>query len=397
MYQEVGQDSVLKFEVDTVGEFDLEFSVSDCCSTTKDIVKINAACPSSFTAHAGADQEFVSCAPFKPVTVEGSYHGDTYGAEPVYLWSIKNKPKHSKLTDKDIRGFDNSKAIFPPDVGVVTVDAATHKYVCQYNPATCLQHIGHAATKRASHNHANIIAHPPDDTAVTWEIVSTPTGSKVDNTAFGDTIHKSKTGFSIDVAGKYVVQATAKGSCTTVKSAPTPIDFVCSDLDYQPDAGLDRHVDKECGKDKCIILSMGGGNVPRIPDGVDERWEFVSKPKNSQLTDDDIRYECNPDCYDCPPKVWFCPDVAGSYQIKVTAQDCCAKHEDMVTIDYTCSEKLIAEAGDDATLTVQDHWPNIILDGSGSECPNGLCHYTWTLVDKPEGSKDTSANIFANT
>merc|ERR1719181_793488 len=108
--------------------------------------------------------------------------------------------------------------ISPPDVGIVTVD-----------PATCLQHIGHAATKRASNNHANIIAHPPDDTSVTWEIVSTPTGSKVDNTAFGDTIHKSKTGFSIDVAGKYEVQATAKGSCTTVKSAPTPIDFVCSD------------------------------------------------------------------------------------------------------------------------------------------------------------------------
>jgi hypothetical protein len=69
----------------------------------------------------------------------------------------------------------------------------------------------------------------------------------------------------------------------------------------------------------------------------------------------------------------------------------------MVTIDYTCSEKIVAEAGDDATLTVQDHWPNIVLDGSGSQCPNGLCHYTWTLVDKPESSKENSNGIYANT
>jgi hypothetical protein len=72
------------FFPNTLGKYGLKFSVSGYCSTNKDSVTINDACPSKFTAYyAGKDQHSTSCALFKLVTIQG-YHGETYGAQPIH-------------------------------------------------------------------------------------------------------------------------------------------------------------------------------------------------------------------------------------------------------------------------------------------------------------------------
>ncbi|HBA55304.1 MAG TPA: peptidase, partial [Syntrophorhabdus aromaticivorans] len=130
-----------------------------------------------------------------------------------------------------------------------------------------------------------------------------------------------------------------------------------------------------------VELSGGRSSDPdNGPQPLGFRWSFATRPAGSALSDNDI-------IGNNTNSARFVPDIAGVYELRLTAND--GESSSSTVVQVTASPSNVAPnagAGDDVTVTPGR---NVVLVGSASNDPDQgpqPLTYAWRFVSIPAGS-----------
>lgn len=141
--------------------------------------------------------------------------------------------------------------------------------------------------------------------------------------------------------------------------------------------------------DVAVPLSGAGSSDPDGNVPLTYHWTFDHVPDGSALLTNEAPFSTNNS--DAAITSGFIPDALGVYVVNLVVKDSkgLASDANAVIITITTPEAIpVAVAGTDQTTTVGT---GVTLDGSRSYDPLGRAlTYSWTLVDKPEGSNLSS-------
>ncbi len=227
-------------------------------------------------------------------------------------------------------------------------------------------------------------SYDPEGSLITflWTFVELPEGSRVSDSSLTDAT-SAKPQFIPDVDGAYVIKLIVsdgerQGEDEVTIFATTP------NVAPNADAGPDQNV----LKGSIVYLDGSKSNDPdNRPEPLTYLWSFITKPSNSNLTDNEI---ANRNTF----LASFIPDADGLYEIMLVVSDGEFKSEDTVQIFATAPNvPPNANAGEDITIYLGQ---TALLDGSKSNDPdNGPqpLSYLWRFVSVPQGSKLGNENI----
>ncbi len=234
-----------------------------------------------------------------------------------------------------------------------------------------------------------------DPLTYAWSILSAPAGSQVTTANLSDPTAVAPT-FTPDARGSYQVQLIVDdGQPTKAPSAPAILDV---DTTNRPPVAVAVLAPGQ------NIIFVGeavqlDGRDSSDPDGPDNAiltygWTFVVRPPGSNAS------IANP----TTATPHFVPDVAGTYQVRLTVSDGLGDDTDFVLDPFggqdltTGNRPPVADAGPDQTVQLspdEESEKQIVprgtalvpLDGSNSSDPDGNpLTYQWSFVQIPSGS-----------
>lgn len=199
-----------------------------------------------------------------------------------------------------------------------------------------------------------------------WEIIIQPAGSSA-TLSDADT---STPSFTVDADGDYTIQLVVTDA---LGAESEPGTVVVSTVNSKPvaHAGDDQFLDAA----PSTIQLDGSQSFDPDDDPITYEWTITSKPDGSFATLSDSNV----------PDPTFDADILGTYMIQLVVVDSFGLVSDADEIVVTSENvKPVADAGGNQVVLVGD---TVFLDGSGSYDLNGNdLTYSWSLVDKPEGS-----------
>ena len=199
-----------------------------------------------------------------------------------------------------------------------------------------------------------------------WQIITQPSGSLA-TLSDADT---STPSFTVDADGDYTIQLVV----TDALGAESEVDtVVVSTVNSKPvaNAGDDQFLDTA----PSTIQLDGSQSFDPDDDPITYEWTITSEPNGSFATLSDSTAS-NPT---------FDADILGTYIIQLVVVDSFGLVSEVDEVVVTSENvKPVADAGGNQVVLVGD---TVFLDGSGSYDVNGNdLTYSWSLVDKPEGS-----------
>jgi hypothetical protein len=200
----------------------------------------------------------------------------------------------------------------------------------------------------------------------TWQIITQPAGSSA-NLSDADT---STPSFTLDMNGDYTIQLVVTDA---LGAESEPDTVIISTVNSKPvaNAGDDQFLDTGSS----TIQLDGSQSFDPDDDPITYEWTITSKPDGSFATLSDST----------TPDPTFDADILGTYIIQLVVVDSFGLVSEADEIVVTSENvKPVADAGGNQVVLVGD---TVFLDGSGSYDANGNdLTYSWSLVDKPEGS-----------
>lgn len=199
-----------------------------------------------------------------------------------------------------------------------------------------------------------------------WQIITQPAGSSA-TLSDADT---STPSFTVDMEGDYTIQLVVTDA---LGAESEPDTVVISTVNSKPvaHAGDDQFLDAA----PSTIQLDGSQSFDPDDDPITYEWTITSKPNGSFATLSDSYV----------PDPTFDADILGTYMIQLVVVDSFGLVSEADEIVVTSENvKPVADAGGNQVVLVGD---TVFLDGSGSYDANGNdLTYSWSLVDKPEGS-----------
>jgi hypothetical protein len=199
-----------------------------------------------------------------------------------------------------------------------------------------------------------------------WQIITRPAGSSA-TLSDADT---STPSFTVDMDGDYTIQLVVTDA---LGAESEPDTVVISTVNSKPvaNAGDDQFLDTG----PSTIQLDGSQSFDPDDDPITYEWTLTSKPLGSFATLSDST----------APDPTFDADILGTYIIQLVVVDSFGLVSEADEIVVTSENvKPVADAGGNQVVLVGD---TVFLDGSGSYDANGNdLTYSWSLVDKPEGS-----------
>jgi hypothetical protein len=200
----------------------------------------------------------------------------------------------------------------------------------------------------------------------TWQIITQPAGSSA-NLSDADT---STPSFTLDMNGDYTIQLVVTDA---LGAESEPDTVIISTVNSKPvaNAGDDQFLDTG----PSTIQLDGSQSFDPDDNPITYEWTITSKPDGSFATLSDST----------TPDPTFDADILGTYIIQLVVVDSFGLVSEADEIVVTSENvKPVADAGGNQVVLVGD---TVFLDGSGSYDANGNdLTYSWSLVDKPEGS-----------
>ncbi|MDH3928461.1 MAG: PKD domain-containing protein [Deltaproteobacteria bacterium] len=200
----------------------------------------------------------------------------------------------------------------------------------------------------------------------TWQIITQPAGSSA-NLSDADT---STPSFTLDMNGDYTIQLVVTDA---LGAESEPDTVIISTVNSKPvaNAGDDQFLDTG----PSTIQLDGSQSFDPDDDPITYEWTITSKPDGSFATLSDST----------TPDPTFDADILGTYIIQLVVVDSFGLVSEADEIVVTSENvKPVADAEGNQVVLVGD---TVFLDGSGSYDANGNdLTYSWSLVDKPEGS-----------
>jgi len=200
----------------------------------------------------------------------------------------------------------------------------------------------------------------------TWQIITQPAGSSA-NLSGADT---STPSFTVDMDGDYTIQLVVTDA---LGAESEPDTVIISTVNSKPvaNAGDDQFLDTGLS----TIQLDGSQSFDPDDDPITYEWTITSKPDGSFATLSDST----------TPDPTFDADILGTYIIQLVVVDSFGLVSEADEIVVTSENvKPVADAEGNQVVLVGD---TVFLDGSGSYDANGNdLTYSWSLVDKPEGS-----------
>ncbi|MDH3557702.1 MAG: PKD domain-containing protein [Deltaproteobacteria bacterium] len=200
----------------------------------------------------------------------------------------------------------------------------------------------------------------------TWQIITQPAGSSA-NLSDADT---STPSFTLDMNGDYTIQLVVTDA---LGAESEPDTVIISTVNSKPVAntGDDQFLDTG----PSTIQLDGSQSFDPDDDPITYEWTITSKPDGSFATLSDST----------TPDPTFDADILGTYIIQLVVVDSFGLVSEADEIVVTSENvKPVADAEGNQVVLVGD---TVFLDGSGSYDANGNdLTYSWSLVDKPEGS-----------
>ena len=200
----------------------------------------------------------------------------------------------------------------------------------------------------------------------TWQIITQPAGSSA-NLSDADT---STPSFTLDMNGDYTIQLVVTDA---LDAESEPDTVIISTVNSKPvaNAGDDQFLDTG----PSTIQLDGSQSFDPDDNPITYEWTITSKPDGSFATLSDST----------TPDPTFDADILGTYIIQLVVVDSFGLVSEADEIVVTSENvKPVADAGGNQVVLVGD---TVFLDGSGSYDANGNdLTYSWSLVDKPEGS-----------
>ena len=199
-----------------------------------------------------------------------------------------------------------------------------------------------------------------------WQMMTQPAGSSA-TLSDADT---STPSFTVDMEGDYTIQLVVTDA---LGAESEPDTVVVSTVNSKPvaHAGDDQFLDAA----PSTIQLDGSQSFDPDDDPITYEWTITSKPDGSFATLSDST----------TPDPTFDADILGTYMIQLVVVDSFGLVSEVDEAVVTSENvKPVADAGGNQVVLVGD---TVFLDGSGSYDANGNdLSYSWSLVDKPEGS-----------
>ena len=359
------------FIADEPGEYTVQLVVSDGeLSSEPDTVTASTQ-NSAPVADAGEDQTADLGA---TVALDGSGSSDVDGDELSYAWELTSQPAGSEaeVTDADtvLASFvidepgDYTATLVVSDgeldsePDTVTISTENSAPIADAGEDFTVAVGGTAALNGTASDDAD-----GDSLTYAWSLLSTPT----DSTAALSDASAAEPSFDVDLAGEYVAQLIVNDG--ELDSEPDTVTVSTENSRPIADAGPDQ--DANIGT---LVELDGSASSDPDDDELTYAWSLTTRPDDSaailsSLTD---------------AQTSFTPDAPGAYVVQlIVSDDLLDSEPDTVTIS-TENRDPVANAGDDATVTIGDL---VTLDGSGSHDPDGDdLTYAWSFTTRPDSS-----------
>lgn len=198
-----------------------------------------------------------------------------------------------------------------------------------------------------------------------WSFLQLPAGS----TATLDAYYSATPTFTADVDGSYIVQLTVSDGQSTSLSDNVTIIAAQPNAPPVASAGPDMTVYRNS-----MVYLNGTQSYDPDNNALTFLWSTVSKPLDSSGTLDNSASST--------PS--FLADQEGDYVERLVVNDGQVDSAPDTVVITSVNARPVAEAGPDQSVTTDTP---VTLEGGGSYDPNGdLLYYSWSLLQKPEGS-----------
>jgi hypothetical protein len=312
-----------------------------------------------------------------------------------YAWTFTSVPTGSAVTNSSIRFSTSDRAAFTPDIAgsyIVKLTVSNGHLSANASATLVAEHLPPVAIAGKPFNSkVGLFAildgkdsYDPNDQKITyaWTVKSVPAGSEVTSASINN-ITTPRAFFKPDVAGQYTLSLVV--SDPNASSTPSSVVVTAIAGNVPPNANAGYNQNAETGR-TVTLNGMQSVDPDNAPSPLTYSWTVAQVPSGSAITSTSLM-----GANTATPT--FTPDVAGSYEFKLTVSDGAATGTDTVTVN--------AYAGfspPNAVSTPQvDVAPGnaAAVDGSASfdpdNAPNSL-QYDWTLSEQPAGSTATIQN-----
>lgn len=370
------------FTPDLPGAYTLQLRVSDgseLCSASIDVAVIDTTPNTPPVCDAGGDKSvFLG----DSVTLNGTASIDPDGDPLSFAWSIYSLPDASGVTiDDDGSGI----ATFVPDVaGVFEVqltvsdgeDSCDQWVVVDVRPIPVNNPPACDAGGDQSGLQGDVFVlngggtsdADGDTLSYEWRVTDRPAGS-VSTIDGADGVEAT---FTADAVGDYRIRLRASDGTDDCEQTIT---ITAAEPNRAPECSAAATGEPVAGSPLTLDAS---GTVDPDGDPLTYQWRIVERPEGSASTIDAVTLKVTS----------FTPDEAGTYRIKVTADDGSATCDQTLNIVVEAdNEPPVCDAGGDAEVVAG---AIVVLDGSGtSDADDDTLAYQWRIIERPDGSTAT--------
>jgi len=364
------------------GEYVLQFSASDSTESCSEQIVVTAIDTSPNTPPVCDSGGDVTILLGEMATLDASATTDPDGDDLLFVWEINSAPGGSTA---EIDEPTAQITTFTPDrIGVYGVSLTVTD-----GEETCSERIV-VDVQEPFVNTPPVCASGPDQTvevgtlvaldgsastdadgdslSFEWRVTERPEGS----TATITDLTLPVASFVPDVGGTYRIRVTVNDG---TDDCPEPAEMVLTATDNDPPS-CNAGPDLEATIGETISLD---GTATTDPDGdpLLYQWLIVERPEGSTATLTDITLSV----------ATFIPDVAGTYSIRIRADDGSESCTDFMTLVVTGNTPPTCDAGGDLASTLGE---TVTLDASGTLDADGdALTYQWRIIERPEGSTAT--------
>ena len=372
----------ITFTPDLPGEYRIQLRASDgteFCSATLSVDVIDTTPNTPPTCDAGGDKSLFLG---ETVTLDGTGSSDVDEDPLSFTWSVYTLPAASALTLDD----DGSGVVtFVPDVaGVYEVQLSVSdgedscdqwvvvdvRPVPVNNPPFCDAGGDQAGVQGDTFvlDAGDSFDADGDSLTYEWRVTDRPDGS-VSTIASAASIEAS---FTADAVGEYRIRLRVSDG---IDECEQTITITATSPNRAPECSASAAGELVAGEPVTLDASA---TIDPDGDALIYQWRIVERPEASTTTIDAVTLKITT----------FTPDVAGTYRIKVTANDGEATCDQTIDIVVeSANEPPVCDAGSDATAITGEA---VVLNGGGTLDPDGdTLVYQWRIIERPEGSTAT--------